>query len=212
LGEVDGSVEGGLTIVNRREHAVCDQNVIVDMTVEEAPEAMHEGDRTKSRRAWGAWAVLAHGCLDGAQEHTQQPTGHLGLGAHVPAHTLRHRQNPLAVGNTRQDVIDQMRCGFYHAPAGTGRAHIAALAGEGDQELVSTAAAVHPRESMCQDAALQVRAKGGFDIGWHLAAELVAMFATSQPGLEVMSDCLVQNAARGAAWPVDRRADCLQLR
>jgi len=53
---------------------------------------------------------------------------------------------------------------LHGAPRRTGRAKIPALAGEGDQEVVATAAAVGPRDTVGQDAALEILAEGPLDV------------------------------------------------
>jgi hypothetical protein len=60
------------------------------------------------------------------------------VAAQVVAQALGHRQHPLPHRQPRHDVIGEMGGGLHHAASIARGAHAAPLAGERDQEVVST--------------------------------------------------------------------------
>ena len=71
------------------------------------------------------------------------------------AECVREREHPLAHGNMRQDVVDELRGAGGHATAATTRTKTAALAREGHERFGVTPLALKPREAAAPDATLQ---------------------------------------------------------
>lgn len=64
----------------------------------------------------------------------------------------------------RAHVFDEVCGGLRHAPRGAGRAEAAALAREGDQEVVIAVVAACRREAAGEDAALEEAAQFALDV------------------------------------------------
>ena len=83
----------------------------------------------------------------------------------VIAQPLRQGRDPLAHRQARQDVIDEMGGSFRH-PTGIARgADTTALAGEGDQEIVSALPTARSRKAVGQDSTLHKAAQLSFGMG-----------------------------------------------
>lgn len=66
-------------------------------------------------------------------------------------------EHPLSDGHVRQDVVDQVRREFTHAPAATGRTEAAPFAAERDDRGVATALTANAEQTMPEQATAQVR-------------------------------------------------------
>ena len=100
------------------------------------------------------------------------------------AHALGHRQHPLAHRQTRYDVIGKMGGSLDHAPGVAGRTYAAALAREGDEEVVAALAAMRTGKTVSEDAAFQGAAEFPLDMsGWRSA--VVSLTRQREPRLEV---------------------------
>ncbi len=103
--------------------------------------------------------------LDQAQEDLGKAVDHGGVVLERPAATFGDGQDPLAEGDARQDVVDQVGGRLDHAAGAATGAQIADLAGEGDQVLVLAGGAADPGKAVSQDAAAQLLAQGAFGGG-----------------------------------------------
>jgi len=103
-------------------------------------------------------------------------------------------------------VVGQVRCGLGHTPGVARWADAAALAGEGDQKVVTAVIATYPRKAVGKDAALQVLAESLLDIGgWRVVVALAVELSGAgqlKPGLEVFGHRAVQQGALGVAGVV----------
>ena len=70
---------------------------------------------------------------------------------------MREREHPLSHRNVWEDVVDEMRGAFGHAPPAAARAEPAAPAGEGHEPLGFAIAAPEPREAASPEATPQKR-------------------------------------------------------
>ena len=128
------------------------------VAVQIAAEAVDEGHGAEAGAGHGAGTAPAERRLDRPQEHAEQAAGDFGLLAQVvPSDALGDRQHPLAERDPGQDLVDQVGGGLDHAARRARGTDIAALATEGDQEVVAAAGAVDAGEPVGQDAALQIR-------------------------------------------------------
>lgn len=72
-----------------------------------------------------------------------------------------HGEYPLAHRQRRENVIDQVRRCFGHAPSVSRGAHATTLAGVCDQEIVLALVAAGAGETVGEDAAFEISAKCG---------------------------------------------------
>jgi hypothetical protein len=144
----DDPARGGL------ERPVDDRAVKVQVRIERRAAAVDEGHRAEPGGATCARAVGAQAGLPRAQEEPQGSTLPVCIAFQEVARTLGHRQDPLAQGQLRQDVIDQMRCCLHHAPRVARWTNVAPLAPERDQDIVPArvAAGASEANSACYPA------------------------------------------------------------
>ena len=145
------------------------------MAVEGRPETMDEAHRPEACVRTRA-AALDQMRLDDTQKDSQDSAEGLRLALQVPAQPFWHREDPLAHRQRRDDVIDQMRRGFGHAPGVARRTQPAPLAREGDQKVIPAVRAPGPSEAAGEDAAFQITPKCPFHIGRHALRVPVAAF------------------------------------
>ena len=93
------------------------------------------------------------------------------------------------------DVVDQVRGGLDHAPGTAGGAKPTLLAGEGNQQLVTAAIALHPDEPMLQAAAGEIAAELIED---EPGQRPLAFVKAALEGRQVLLDQTVENAVFGA--------------
>ena len=78
--------------------------------------------------------------------------------------SLGERDHPLAHLHLWEHVLDEMGSRLGHAPRGAGRAEAAALAGEGDHEVVAAVVTACAGEAAGKDAALEIGAQLALDV------------------------------------------------
>jgi len=137
--------------------------------------------------------------LDHAQEDMQHGADGPGLALQKVAKTLRHRQDPLANGQRRKDMINQVRGRLGHAPGVAGRAKGAPLTGEGYQEVVAALGTSGACEPVGEDAALQVAAEFPLHVCRHPLAIPVVLPCEGKTGLQVLPDDPVKRCVLRAA-------------
>ncbi len=101
----------------------------------------------------GARAVPGEDRLD---EDARERRQHVGLERGEPAKLVGQREHVLPHGHVRQDSIDQVRRDVCHASTAAARADAAAVAREGDEQIVAAGVAVSPREPLGKVTAMEV--------------------------------------------------------
>ena len=109
---------------------------------------MDEGHRADSRLGARAEAAGAPVSLDGIEEDAQHAVPRLTLVLEMIAQTLGHGAHPLAHRQTGQDMIHKVGGGLCHAPGVTRGADAAALAGEGDEQIMAALVTAGAGESV----------------------------------------------------------------
>jgi hypothetical protein len=104
----------GLTTFAVRKNTISYQNMIMDVGVEITAEAVDKNDCPKSGASRGIRTALPNRGFYCPQEDPEQATDNFRF-FHVPSDPLRHRQNPLAELNARQNIIDHVGCRLNHA-------------------------------------------------------------------------------------------------
>jgi len=135
-----------------REHPVQHQRVDVDVEIHRPTEALDDGDTA------AAWIGETLGACPGTQVPLDRPVQQPGdppaqvvvPGQQVPD-PVRHTQGPLADRHVGEDVVDEVRSTFGHAPTATARTDTSPLARERDQSLGSAVATPEPREATGQE-------------------------------------------------------------
>ena len=153
------------TLLFRAEHAVDDATVEMQVGVERGTEAVDKRHRTEPRPARRVRTAEAQRRFDLGQENPQHRIDQAGVTMKELAQPLRQREHPLPHRHLGVHMIHPMRGGLGHAPGAAGGADPAALAREGDQEVMPAVRAAHPGEAVGQNAAGQVLAELPLDVG-----------------------------------------------
>ena len=110
---------------------------------------------------------------------------------------MRQREHPLAHGNVRQDVIDEVGGLLRHAAAATARTETASLARERHQALEGAVLAPNPCEASAERSARQELAELALDEAGKSAA-VGAVGGLAQEGFQVLAhDAMEDGALRG---------------
>ena len=133
-------------------NAVDDADVKMGVLVQRGTESVDEGHRVGSRRWTGPRTVFAQMLLEDIEEDAQSAVDGFAVVLGVIAQPLGHREDPLAHRQRREVVVDQVRGGLSHAPGGAGGAQTPALAGEGNQEVVTAGRAAGTGKARGEDA------------------------------------------------------------
>ena len=137
-----------------RKHPVEHQGV--DVEIHRPAEAVDDGD---TAAAWIGETLVA---CPGTQVPLDRPVQQAGdtpaqvvvPGQHIPD-PVRHTQDPLADRDVGEDVVDEVRSTFGHAPTATTRTEPPPLARERDEPLGLAVTAPEPSEPAGQEAAPQ---------------------------------------------------------
>jgi hypothetical protein len=170
----------------------------MDVPVEGGTEAVDEAHRPEAGLRAGAVALAQMG-IDDSQQDVQDDGNGLGLALQVPAQALRHRQDPLAHGQRREDVIDQARHGLCPSCNARRMAETAAFAGERNEKIMPTVRAAGACKTVGKDAAFEVAAELAFHIGRHAQPVPVVFTRECEVGLQVLLDDLVEGGLLGMA-------------
>ena len=103
-------------------------------------------------------------------------------------------------------MIGEMRRRLDHAPGVARRAPAAPLARERDEEVVPALPTSGPRETVSEDAALEIAAELALDVGRHRIAIDGPVAAEREPGLKVGLHGAIEQRALGPPPAVRRRA------
>jgi len=128
----------------------------------------------------------------------------------VVARPLGQGQHPLAHWQRRQDMIDQVSGRFGHAPAGARGTDGAALAGEGDEEILSALPTTRPGEAIGRDATLEVGTQLALGRGRD-ALILPIVVTEGEEGLEMVLHRTVERCVGGTAPAQDGGRASLRL-
>ena len=141
-----------------REHPVEHQGVYVDMEIHRPAEALNDGDPAAARVGEPLVARPAPQVpLDRpVQQAGDAPAQVVVPGQHVPD-PMRHTPDPLADRHVGQDVVDEVRRTFGHAPTATTRTETSPLAQERDEPLGLAATAAEAREAAGEESTPQKR-------------------------------------------------------
>jgi len=183
-----------------REESVEDDDVEVEVGVERGAEAVREGDRADAGVFGSAGGVLQEEGADGAEQDAQHGAVEGGIVRQERAQALRQREDPLAHGQGRQDVIVEVGGDLHPAAGVAGGADAAPLAGEGDEAFGAAVAAASAGEAMGEDAAGEIGAEVVLDPGGYGVTD---RFGVGEEGLEVVLDDGVERGGRGLPAPID---------
>jgi hypothetical protein len=100
-----------------------------------------------------------------------------------------------------ENPVNEMSCGIRYPPPATGGADCTTFAQIGHHAVLSAGIAVHAQEAVRQDAALQKLAELTLDEPLDKALPLAL---PGQEGLEMLSDCIIENRVRRIARDVIR--------
>jgi len=109
------STLSGIARLGRLEHAVDDAAMEVNVLVQRRAEAMDKGHRPAARRVATAGTVRAQTAFHRVEEDAQHGTLQVGIVVQEVAQALGHRQYPLAHGQAREDMVDEVRRCLDHA-------------------------------------------------------------------------------------------------
>lgn len=115
------------------------------------------------------------------------------------AQVVGQAQDPLAQGSVGHDAVDEVGGQAGHALATAGGAEAAALAGEGDEAVVTAAVAVHAGEAVGEDAAVEE----GAQLAAHEARKTaLGSGGGGEEGLQVLLQRAVERGGLGLAAAV----------
>jgi site-specific DNA recombinase len=152
-GEGEGAEKNGSVSSKSCLRSRSDQAVEVNVAIERRAEAVHEGDGSEAGAGRRAGAGSPQRRFDGPQVNPQHGADRLGPVAQEPAHSLGHREHPLAHGHARQHAVGQRGRRLDHAPRVAAGAQAPRAAGKRHQEVEPAARAAHAGEAVGQDAA-----------------------------------------------------------
>ena len=170
----------------------------MDVQLEAAPEALDHRHGAAppvahSPAARSAAIEAEHGPSGDAEHRAAE---RVIVGEEI-AQAVRQREHPLAHGDVRQDVIDEV-CGLLrHAAAAAARTKAASFARERHEALEGTALAPNAREASAERAARQELAELSLDEAGEPAA-IAAVGDLAQEGFQVLAhDAMEDGALRG---------------
>ena len=158
----------------------------MDVLVQAGAEPVNEGDRSDPGIGWASRAMFAQAAFHHGQKNAQHRALQGRVALKEVAQPFGHGEHPLPHRQRRENVIDQVRGSFGHAPGVAGGAHATALAGVCDQEIVLALVAVGSGKAVSKDAAFESAAKCPFDMGRRRFSVLAA--GLLQPGFEMGLD------------------------
>src|SRR5947208_13179506 len=197
-----GGVELEAPVSSLGEDAVQQEGVEVDVQLEAAPEALDHRHgaappvaHARARRA--AAIEPEHGAYGDAEHRAAE---RVIVGEEI-AQAVRQREHPLAHGDVRQDVIDEV-CGLLrHAAAAAARTKAASFARERHEALEGTALAPNAREASAERAARQELAELSLDEAGEPAA-IAAVGDLAQEGFQVLADDAMEDGALRGSGPI----------
>ena len=167
-------------------------------------EALQEGHCAEARTGRCARTGEPQTVLDGAQEDAQHGVESRRVAVEEEAQALGEGHDPLAHGDLREHMINQVGSGLGHAPGGAGGTDAASLAGEGHEKLVAAVGTAGAGEAVGENPAFEVLAQLVLHVGWYRLAVRVGLARAREPGLEVVLDDAVENGTFGTAAAIHR--------
>ncbi len=190
------------------EHPVEAENVVVDVQLQSAPEALHGGHGAalpvSDAGVPGAAAVPTEHHAD---EHAEHGAAEDVVERQAVAEPVRHGKHPLADRDERQHRLDEVCCLLGHPPAAAARADGPGLTGERDQALERAVVAPHATEAPPEIAAAQDVAELALDEARHAGA-VGGGGRLVEEAREVRPHDLVEHRPCGRPWLVDSRQHC----
>jgi len=195
-----------------REDAVQHQRVHVNVQVERAAEALHDGHAsTTAIRDARPTRLGAQRTLDRVHEDRDNRATEVVVPRELIPKPVRQAEHPLSHGHIRKDPINQMCCALRHPAAAAARTEAAPLARERHEAILPARRAPEAREPARQPPAPQERAKLLLDKSRQPFA-LAQTRSLPPERLEVIADDLVERAFARAPglvlerWPGHARA------
>src|SRR5439155_14564675 len=190
-----GGVELEAPVFSLGEDAVQQEGVEVDVQLEAAPEALDHRHgaappvaHARARRA--AAIEPEHGAYGDAEHRAAERM----IVRKKIAQAVRQGEHPLAQGNARQDVIDEVGGLLRHAAAATAGTEAASLARERHEALERAVLAPNPCEASAERSARQELAELALDEAGEAAA-VGAVSSLAQEGLQVLADDAMEDGA-----------------
>ena len=137
--------------------AIERQHVEVNVEVEFAAEALHEGHRAAPDRA--VCGCKACAAANRAEDDRDEDAQDIGDEARIICQAVAQgegkREHPLTDGDCGKDAIHEMGGGVGHPAAATGRTEATAFAGELQESVLAASVAMHAQIAVRQDPAIQ---------------------------------------------------------
>jgi len=188
------------------DHAVEGPHVVVIVRVERTPKALRVGDGSELRvanRGRRARTRVKKRGPERPEENGEHPTRHLGRLVQEGPKPIGDGEHPLPGGKVGDHLVGQVGRHLRHASSVAVGALPPTLAGEGQESVVPTVRAAHPREPVGEDAEAQVAA----DFTLHLCGDPpvhgVGVLRLNEKRLQMMLVHRVEGRLRGAAGAVD---------
>jgi len=174
--------------------------------VERTTEALEEGDCSglAVREAQAPAAVALPG-EDDAEEEADQLAEELRVAREREAELEGEAEHPLAVGDRRQQVVDEVSRGVV-GPAGRAARAEPALARVGDEPLKAAGGAAQAGEAPAEQAAVQVVPKFFLDEAGIAGSSMQPR--PGEEGLQVLTDDGVEDGLFGLVATVLPRQQC----
>jgi hypothetical protein len=212
IGRLGQLEEGGprCEIVPRpQEHAVSDEDVVVQRQRQRTVEALHHGHRASrvgSRRlcAERTRSATVEG-EDDSQHLGEGGGGKARVSGEVVAHALGEGHDPLAHGHAGYDAVHQVRRRVVHPARGARGADRPVLAREGDEVLGSAAPANDTGEAVLEQAAFEEGAQLLLDVARQAAAVEARGREIACEPVNLLGHDAVEQRCLGLATPVGAR-------
>ncbi len=185
--------------------AIEDERVEVEVQIQRVAEALHEGDG--AALAAREPPLLSRSAPERGEDRAHEDGEDQARKARVVGEAVAERkgqrEHPLAHGHLGQHAVDEMGGRVGHAPAATGGAEAAPLAGKSDEAIVAAGLAAHAHEAVGEDSALEIAAELALDEARHGA---LALPRAGEEGFELLAHHRVEDRLLGMAGNVGRRA------
>ena len=173
----------------------------MDVQIHRATEALKHRDAAapgmRDAMRLGPRAQMA---FDGLVQDARNPSAQVVTPRQQVAQPMREREHPLSYGNVGEDVVDEMRGAFGHAPPATTRTEPAPFTGERHEPLGRAVPATEPREAPGQEATPQERP----ELVFHEPGEAMAV-ARPRGVVEEVLDVIPYHCVDGGGTRIARR-------
>lgn len=193
VGGLDGERDeaGRLSARTRDVDSVEHQRVEVDVEVEGRAGTLDGGDCADVGGPVASGAGEApQGHADGADVLAEDGAGQLGVPGEVAAEGVGEAENPVADRDWWEDAVDQVRGRVRHATPHAAGAEAAALAAEGDQDVVSAVGTGDACEAVGEDAAVEEGSELAGDEGGEAGVGAGELGAVQEGGEVLLEDAV----------------------